>query len=450
MIKLIKNELIKLFKKRSTYLILLIFLVLVIGFTYKYSKEIEKDIDGGYFLYEEEYINYYESNKNQIFEDRVSDYEYNKQVLEKLVNKYGYNSWQVYSFLMNYDTIIEYIGINTEDYKDIEKTYEEDDWRKFIKVFIEKLEKVDTKGDKDLENSIIERIEKLNSRLENNIVYEYDFLNDALESYYNDKDILLLRQSNLISYNQEIDIQKNEKGMKFAEYIIKNKKDVLNYRNAKSNLLMFFELFDILIVIVLILFSSTIINSEFKNGTIRHILISKYGRGKIWLSKIITLIIMLMLVIVLGAVTTTITGWLVFKETGFNIPALVYNFNNGTIYASNCFVIFLIKFLMKLPLYLVVISLSVFTSSIILNPAISIVVTVVGTIFGNTIKNIAIENQLDFLKYVVSVDLEFPEMLLGKLPEVCGVDLFSCIIVVAIFLYITITGSYLIFKNREI
>ena len=248
MIKLIKNELIKLFKKRSTYLILLIFLVLIIGFTYKYAKQIEEDPDGGYFLYEEEYINYYESNKNQIFEDRVSDDEYNKQILEELVSKYGYNSWQVDAFLIEYGTITEDIGINTEDYKDIERTYEEDDWRKFIKVLIEKLEKVDTKGDKDLENSIIERIEKLNSRLENNIVYEYDFLNDALESYYTNKSILLLRQSNLISYNKEIDIQKNEKGMKFVEYIIKNKKDVLNYRNARSNLLMFFNLFNFIFI----------------------------------------------------------------------------------------------------------------------------------------------------------------------------------------------------------
>lgn len=449
MIQLIKNELIKLFKKKSTYLILLLFLVLVIGVTYKYSKQIEKDPDAGYFLYEEEYINYSDTNKSQIFESTISNDKYSKHTIEELVNKYGYNSWQVDSFLINYDTIINSVGINKEDYKDIEKTFDKDDWREFTKVLIQKLEKIDTKGNKDLKSGIICQITKLNSRLENNIIYGYDFLNDAVEIYY-DNEASVERKSNFNSYFDETTMQRNEKGMKFAKYIIENKKDVLNYRNARANLIMFFEFFDILIVIVLILFSSTIINNEFKNGTIRHILISKYGRGKIWLSKIITLMIMLILVIILGAFATTITGGIVFKETGFDIPALMYNFNNGTIYASNCFIIFLIKFLMKLPLYLVIIALSVFISNIILNPAISIVITVVTTIFGNTLNNIAVENQLDFLKYVVSVDLEFPEMILGKLPEVCGVDLFSCIIVVTIFLYITITSSYLIFKNKEI
>lgn len=449
MIQLIKNELIKLFKKKSTYLILLLFLVLVIGVTYKYSKQIEKDPDAGYFLYEEEYINYSDTNKSQIFESTISNDKYSKHTIEELVNKYGYNSWQVDSFLINYDTIINSVGINKEDYKDIEKTFDKDDWREFTKVLIQKLEKIDTKGNKDLKSGIICQITKLNSRLENNIIYGYDFLNDAVEIYY-DNEASVERKSNFNSYFDETTMQRNEKGMKFAKYIIENKKDVINYRNARANLIMFFEFFDILIVIVLILFSSTIINNEFKNGTIRHILISKYGRGKIWLSKIITLMIMLILVIILGAFATTITGGIVFKETGFDIPALMYNFNNGTIYASNCFIIFLIKFLMKLPLYLVIIALSVFISNIILNPAISIVITVVTTIFGNTLNNIAVENQLDFLKYVVSVDLEFPEMILGKLPEVCGVDLFSCIIVVTIFLYITITSSYFIFKNKEI
>ena len=111
---------------------------------------------------------------------------------------------------------------------------------------------------------------------------------------------------------------------------------------------------------------------------------------------------------------------------------------------------FLIKFLMKLPLFLVIISLSVFIGNVVLNPAISIVITIIIAIFGNIINNIAIENQIDFLKYIVSVAVSFPEMVLGKLPAIYGVDLFSCIITVVIFIYITIVGSYIIFKNKEI
>lgn len=238
--------------------------------------------------------------------------------------------------------------------------------------------------------------------------------------------------------------------MQVAKYMIENRIDFLEYKNAKLNLLMFFENFDYIIIIILIIFSSTIFNNEFKNGTIKNLLINKYKREKVWLAKIIVLMIMLILMVILGVIAATIVGGLVFKETGFDIQTLIYNFNNGTIYTVNCLVMFLIKFLMKLPLFLVIISLSVFIGNVVLNPAISIVITIIIALFGNIINNIAIENQIDFLKYIVSVAVSFPEMVLGKLPAIYGVDLFSCIITVVIFIYITIVGSYIIFKNKEI
>ena len=41
MVQLIKNEFIKLFKLKSTRILLILFFVIVIGFSYKFSKDIK-------------------------------------------------------------------------------------------------------------------------------------------------------------------------------------------------------------------------------------------------------------------------------------------------------------------------------------------------------------------------------------------------------------------------
>lgn len=187
MVQLIKNEFIKLFKLKSTRILLILFFVIVIGFSYKFSKDIKAE-DDGYIFYEEEYIYYNDYNKKESLENILNS-EYRSE-LEKIGANYRYNSWQAYSFMINFDIITEVIGIDSENYNEIKKVYEKNDWKTYTNTFIKCLEKIDTKKDKNRSDWIQSTIETEKIRLENNIPYGYDYLNNALRNYNNNKNLL--------------------------------------------------------------------------------------------------------------------------------------------------------------------------------------------------------------------------------------------------------------------
>ena len=187
MVQLIKNEFIKLFKLKSTRILLILFFVIVIGFSYKFSKDIKAE-DDGYIFYEEEYIYYNDYNKEESLENILNS-EYRSE-LEKIGDNYRYNSWQAYSFMINFDIITEVIGIDSENYNEIKKVYEKNDWKTYTNTFIKSLEKIDTKKDKNRSDWIQSTIVTEKIRLENNIPYGYDYLNNALRNYNNNKNLL--------------------------------------------------------------------------------------------------------------------------------------------------------------------------------------------------------------------------------------------------------------------
>lgn len=187
MVQLIKNEFIKLFKLKSTRILLILFFVIVIGFSYKFSKDIKAE-DDGYIFYEEEYIYYNDYNKEESLENILNS-EYRSE-LEKIGANYRYDSWQAYSFMINFDIITEVIGIDSENYNKIKEVYEKNDWKTYTNTFIKSLEKIDTKKDKNRSDWIQSTIETEKIRLENNIPYGYDYLNNALRNYNNNKNLL--------------------------------------------------------------------------------------------------------------------------------------------------------------------------------------------------------------------------------------------------------------------
>ena len=187
MVQLIKNEFIKLFKLKSTRILLILFFVIVIGFSYKFSKDIKAE-DDGYIFYEEEYIYYNDYNKEESLENILNS-EYRSE-LEKIGANYRYNSWQAYSFMINFDIITEVIGIDSENYNEIKKVYEKNDWKTYTNTFIKCLEKIDKKKKKNRSDWIQSTIETEKIRLENNIPYGYDYLNNALRNYNNNKNLL--------------------------------------------------------------------------------------------------------------------------------------------------------------------------------------------------------------------------------------------------------------------
>lgn len=215
MINLIGNELKKVFKKKTIYILL----VIIIGYILL-SNIIIKLTDEGYkynYYYEGD-IEYYESSLSNLDPNNPSEYpyfaEYKRQVeVLKLTKEYGNNSWQAYvinSKLPGYiDTMIEYEyskGVTEETYNEAKSDYdtaleklEVGDWKYFAEQEIEYTNKsieeqqelLKTATDQETINSIKQTIANLEVdkqteewRLEKNISYAPSFLNSAIQDFY--------------------------------------------------------------------------------------------------------------------------------------------------------------------------------------------------------------------------------------------------------------------------
>ena len=98
MIRLIKNELAKIFKKKSFYIVMLVTLVFIIGYNV-IMKNISNSENINYYGNLDEQIVYMEAELkelNPLDENDKSQYIDYKSSLEtyKLMKKYGVNSWQ--------------------------------------------------------------------------------------------------------------------------------------------------------------------------------------------------------------------------------------------------------------------------------------------------------------------------------------------------------------------
>ena len=227
LVKLIKNELVKIFSKKSFYIILLVIFGLII------FQSIDKDIfyfeDDSTELGKEIYsvgismsgINTSSYSGSLDFAKTQIKYD----LLQNISDTYGAESWQAYVILRNeefkafdifYDYYLmqnleeelKYFDFNLKDedkisetqkkqivsdFEKLRKIFDSNDWREFATIHLsylskekQNLENMFSNYDKDIQNQIhnIEtNIEIVNIRLDKNIPFGYNFLNDAISNY---------------------------------------------------------------------------------------------------------------------------------------------------------------------------------------------------------------------------------------------------------------------------
>lgn len=186
MLKLIKNEIIKIMHKKSTFIMLGIFIGFIALFSYFNGKDII------YYNYSNEYY-FGDSEAEVAIENKVKE----------LYAKYNEDNWQYYVINENLDIIQNYLYSKYEEdpynieeyekeYNNFLKALENDDWKylvnKDLKEEKENLENlknessyIDSKEDQaKLIYQSETRIEMLEYRLNNNIPYGNDYINEAI------------------------------------------------------------------------------------------------------------------------------------------------------------------------------------------------------------------------------------------------------------------------------
>ena len=119
MIKLIQNELIKIFKRRSSYILFIILLVAIIAFNYITLNENNERMASRAYLREFEPVLDLDSE-----EIGTEGYASEKSAIDfyNLYNKYEKNSWQRYALNEERKTTYGIGDFPTEFYKDVEFT----------------------------------------------------------------------------------------------------------------------------------------------------------------------------------------------------------------------------------------------------------------------------------------------------------------------------------------
>ena len=236
MLSLIKNELIKIFKRKSIYFLFILSVIAIIIYNYKNPDQNEISSEGSKNMHIISDTSL-ESDKSNP-ESYISSLVYNE--LAKLYNdNFEENSWQRYALneerggysfknifteynqdIMNYLINIkdyEYnpnTQITNEIYETSKTKYNEyvealksNDWKNFVNLKIKNLE-----GRKNTQTLLPEEIEEINFeidwyylRLNNNINYDDNIINQYLSEYKGIYYLIVYRES-LIDVNSQADI----------------------------------------------------------------------------------------------------------------------------------------------------------------------------------------------------------------------------------------------------
>ncbi len=481
--KLIKNELIKLFKKKSIYIALIVVLGFMI-FSNVMSKNTSNILYNQYY-YSGQTLTFLQEELEGLDPEKASDMEMYIDIksqieLYELMGEYENGSWQqeiISENLSGYfkeKCMYEY-GAKKDSQKaqeaqnkidEIKQKLDSDDWEYFAQLELqqatEKLanieEQIKNTEDKkallslnqEKENALIDKT-IAEYRINKNIKYGQDYLNQALDDYkYSAQQILRYENSEKEltydekkAYNSTLEIRESSK------YMIENKVD-LNKMNLNKNLEYFFDNYGIFAIAIIIMIAGTIMSEEFNKGTIKLLLVKPYSRTKILLSKFITVMLMVIFVVLIMGIMQLLVGGVVFGFDSLSEPVVAYNFNTNSLQEINVFVYFLTQFLAQLPIFILLATLAFALGTIFTNSALAITISLLGYIAANIINQLAISYNIKFLEYFVTMNWDLSQYLFGNLPNMEGMTMtFSIITCIAYFL-IMIISTWIIFKKKNI
>lgn len=484
MSNLIKNELTKIFKKKTIYItMILIFLLMIfINCINKYSNSSTYSA----YMYSESYINSIKEELSNLNPEKPSDVTLyinlkSELDLSNLMEKYKDSDWKL--SIIN-DRIFPYITeINTytygaekseeqarkatEEMESIIAKLDENDWKYFANEDLQnannKIEELnkqkaqtqDTEIIKGLNNEIENaKVEKeiAEYRLKKNIPYGVDYLNIALTRYQTSSETL-------ISYdleNKELDFEEQKEynealtTKEESRYIIETGTDINKSDSLKGSLQYFYSQYGVFIIVVIIMIAGTIVSEEFNKGTIKLLLVKPYTRTQILLSKFLTVLIISAFVIVSTILMQILVGGILFGFESLFEPVVVYNLSTNVIQEMNIFAYLGIQTLTQLPIIILLATLAFAISTIFSNSALAITVSLLGYMGASIINQLAMAYNLTFMKYFVTMNWDLSQYLFGGLPYMEGMNLITSIIICVIYLLIMLIPTFIIFKKRNI
>ena len=488
MTNLIKNELYKVFKRKSIYILLSIMLCIITLNTFltkKYSIEdpVSTSAEEKYELQElKRTIDSYDKNnpgEKEEYYNTLSNIE-----LYELTDKYK-ESWKKILIRENLRDIIhsmnnaKYIEKDIEAYNEYKKEYDKflkeldsNSWKYFVNKKIKittdeiaSLEKEREKAkNKELYNSRIKeeknKLEKLKLRLEKDIPYDNNYLNTALEDYkqapqsYKEFKESIIKNTSEFNIKEEYQIKRQYieymKNNANNKYIIDNKVDINSPKTTRNLLINTLSDNFLFIMIIVAAGAGSIVSTEFDKGTIKLLLIRPYSRNKILLSKYIVSMFMIIFAILSAFIMQLIIGGIFFGFSSLNIPVVIYNFVQNKVMHINLFKYIFDNVLAVLPEFILLATLAFAISTITNVSTLGVALPIVGVGAADIINLIAINRNIIPLKYFVTLNWNFTNYLYGGVNSFPTLSIPFSILICAIYFLIMIITAFIVFNKRNI
>lgn len=488
MTNLIKNELYKVFKRKSIYILLSIMLCIITLNTFltkKYSIEdpVSASAEEKYELQElKRTIDSYDKNspgEKEEYYNALSNIE-----LYELTDKYK-EPWKKILIRENLRDIIhsmnnaKYIEKDIEAYNEYKKEYDKflkeldsNSWKYFVNKEIKtttdeiySLEKEREKAkNKELYNSRIKeeknKLEKLKLRLEKDIPYDNNYLNTALEDYkqapqtYKEFKESIIKNTGEFNIKEEYQIKRQYieymKNNANNKYIIDNKVDINSPKTTRNLLINTLSDNFLFIMIIIAAGAGSIVSTEFDKGTIKLLLIRPYSRNKILLSKYIVSMFMIIFAILSAFIMQLIVGGIFFGFSSLNIPVVIYNFVQNKVMHINLFKYIFDNVLAVLPEFILLATLAFAISTITNVSTLGVALPIVGVGAADIINLIAINRNIIPLKYFVTLNWNFTNYLYGGVNSFPTLSIPFLILICAIYFLIMIITAFIVFNKRNI
>ena len=287
-------------------------------------------------------------------------------------------------------------------------------------------------------------------RIDKNIPYGNNFLNDAIDVRINTVGMDRNLNEPNMSYQDKVSKQKMIEESEIAKYILETKQDVEKQASLRGILLNVFDEYSIFIIIFIIMIAGGIVSSEFEKGTVKMLLVKPYKRGKILLAKYIVSLLMILFIFVITVVFQVIVGGVVFGFDSLSIPAVVYNFDTNSVVTYNMFEYVLIIAVNKLPIYVLLTTLAFALSSIFANTVIAVVLPILGNVASAVINQLASMYSIRQLAVFPTLNWDFTQFLFGRLSAYEFTSLGFAVCVCVVYWVIMVSVAWIAFRKREI
>ncbi len=481
---LVKNELIKIFKKKTIYITMVVIFLLLIFMNcmFKYANS---GSEYDYYLYNENYINSLRDDLETLNPEKPSDVTVyidllSEIQLSEMMEQHKDAEWKL--AIIN-ERIAPYITErNTYQYgaekneaqveeinQEIDallNKLDENDWKYFAREDLAKaeqqIEELNAQKEQTEDKAVLENIEtELNNaqmekeiaeiRLNKDIPYGTNYLNRAISTLQTaNTNLANFKNMEELTYEQKLEYNSYLEDQAESRYILETGRDIHNTNTLKGILENFYSQFGIFLIVVVVMIAGTIVSEEFNKGTIKLLLVKPYTRSKILMAKAMTTLIMMIFIIVVTLAMQMLIGGIIFGFDSLSEPVVAYNFHTNTMEEMNIFANLGVQTLTQLPMIILLATLAFAISALFTNSTLAIAISLLGFMSASIINQLAIGYDLQFMKYFVTMNWDLSIYANGALPYMEGMNMTMSIIICVAYFLIMMIPTFIVFKKRNI